>query len=77
MMRSVGTKGVTALTIITLVFAPVLGKQRRERLVGRSVVRTTVRCKPKAQCPRHRTLVKRIYLSAPDAGEAAAVVATH
>jgi hypothetical protein len=66
-VHSIHTRGVTVVTIITLVFAPVFrGHHWVWHLVGRKVETTQVACKPHDPCPAQKIVVDKVYLPAPD-----------
>jgi hypothetical protein len=59
-MRSVGTGGVTIVTIITLIFSTYFGSNHKPqtRLVGTEVEQTVEQCAPLAPCPAFRTIFR-------------------
>jgi hypothetical protein len=66
-VHSIHTRGVTVVTIITLVFAPVFrGHHWVWHLVSKKVETTQVACKPSDPCPAHKTVLDKVYLPAPD-----------
>lgn len=72
-MSSASTRGFTVVTIVVLVFAPVL-KQHGwgYKLVSRHQTTTTVACAAGGSCPATRTETKTQYLSEPLAAKPAA-----
>jgi len=66
-MRSVGQRGATVVTIVTLVFAPVAkGKHWVWRLFSSSSTVTTVACADNQPCPAQQKIVDKIYLPPTD-----------
>lgn len=66
-MHSIHTKGVTVVTIVTLVFAPVFkGNHWVWHLIGRKVETKQVACQPHEPCPAEKTIVDKVYVPAPD-----------
>lgn len=65
MMRSTGGRGVTVVTLVTLVFAPVFnGHQWYDRLVGKTTTVQTITCAPADPCPPTRHEVQQVTLPA-------------
>jgi len=63
MFRSVGGRGVTVLTIITLVFAPVFGHHGvTEKQVAETVTTVTIPCVFFGPCPATETITRDVYL---------------
>jgi hypothetical protein len=66
-VHSIHTRGVTVVTIVTLVFAPVFkGHHWVWHLIGRKVETKQVACQPHEPCPAEKTIVDKVYLPAPD-----------
>jgi hypothetical protein len=66
-VHSIHTKGVTVVTIVTLVFAPVFkGNHWVWHLIGKKVETTQVACQPNEPCPAEKTIVDKVYVPAPD-----------
>jgi len=65
-VRSAGTRSVTVVTIVTLLFSPLFhhGKQNGEKLVGKTESTVTVKCHPGAPCPEKKTIVTKVVLPA-------------
>ena len=65
-MRSAGTRSVTVVTIVTLLFSPLFhhGKQTGEKLVGKTESTVTIKCQPGAPCPAKKTIVTKVMLPA-------------
>ena len=65
-MGSAGTRTVTVVTLITLLLAPVLGKDgepKGHRVVERTRTVETVKCNPGEACPAKRTTIRKVFLS--------------
>jgi hypothetical protein len=66
-VHSIHTRGVTVVTIVTLVFAPAFqGHHWVWHLIGKKVETTQVACQPNEPCPAQQTIVGKVYLPAPD-----------
>jgi hypothetical protein len=65
-VKSAGTRGFTVVTIVVLVFAPVLKQHGwAYKLVSRHETTTTVACAAADPCPATRTETQKQYLSDP------------
>ncbi len=65
-MGSAGSRTVTVVTVITLLFAPLLGrdgKPKGHKLADRTATVVTVECVPNQPCPAARTDVNRVLLT--------------
>lgn len=65
-MGSAGSRSVTVVTVITLLFAPVLGKDGKktgDKLVDRTETVTTVECQADQACPLSATGTRRAFLT--------------
>jgi hypothetical protein len=62
-MLSAGTRGVTIVTIFTLIFATILRSDGSQdvRFAGATVKTYIERCLPSAPCPFHRVEVRTIF----------------
>lgn len=63
-MLSIGCRGVTIVTIVTLIFASFLGRDGKEqvRLVGANVETRIEHCQTGMQCPIHRFEFRTVFL---------------
>jgi hypothetical protein len=63
-MLSVGCRGVTIVTILTLIFGSFLGRDGKERtrLVGATLETRVEHCQPGALCPSHRFQLETVFL---------------
>jgi hypothetical protein len=63
-MLSIGCRGVTIVTILTLIFATFFGSdgQQQTRLVGANVETHVEHCQPGALCPIHRFELRTVFL---------------
>src|SRR3954452_18573374 len=59
-VRSMGTRGVTIVTVLTFIFAPLGHGQKGNKIVGKTINKTTVAC-VSATCPTKRTIVRTKY----------------
>ena len=65
-MGSAGSRSVTVVTVITLLFAPVFGrdgKKTGDKLVDRTETVTTVECQADQTCPLSATAIRRDFLT--------------
>lgn len=69
-MHSVATRGITILTIITLIYVAVIGANHKthRKLISRTVVTQKIKCKAHAACPKTRTRTIIIVRKAPTVG---------
>ena len=66
-MHSVATRGVTVVTIMTLIFTPVWkGNRWVSMLTGKNFETKIEACQPGDPCPTHKHITERIELPAPD-----------
>lgn len=63
-MLSSGCRGVTIVTILTLIFASFFGSdgQKRTRLVGATLDTRVEQCQPGTLCPSHRFELETVFL---------------
>jgi len=59
-MRSVGTGGVTIVTIITLIFSTYFGSDNKPQpvIVGTQIEQSVEQCAPSAPCPAFRIVFR-------------------
>jgi spore germination protein YaaH len=65
-MGSAGSRSVTVVTLITLLLAPVFGKDGKktgDKLVDRTQTVVAVECQPDQACPMSATLIRRDLLT--------------
>jgi hypothetical protein len=62
-VQSAATRGVTVVTIVTLIFTPVLkGHKWHNVLTGRTEETKIVQCETDKHCPKKETITRKIVL---------------
>jgi colicin import membrane protein len=61
-LRSIGVRGVTVLTILTFIFAPLGKGEKTNKIVGKTVQKATIQCVVGTPCPAARTIVRAKYV---------------
>jgi hypothetical protein len=66
-VRSTGTRGVTIVTLVVMIFAPIFhnGKQDGVRKVGEFTTSFPVMCARSAPCPAQKTVVEKVTIPWP------------
>lgn len=62
-MHSAHHRSVTVVTVLTLIFTPMLKHHHWFNfLTGRTVETTIVKCEAKKPCPAHKLIVRKVIL---------------
>jgi hypothetical protein len=65
-MQSAATRGFTVVTVVTLIFAPVLkGNHWVNVLTGKKTETTVVKCQPNDPCPAQKHVTQKVALPHP------------
>ena len=65
-MQSAATRGFTVVTVVTLIFAPVLkGNHWVSVLTGKKTETTVVKCQPNDPCPAQKHVTQKLALPRP------------
>ncbi len=62
-MQSAGHRGFTVVTVMTLIFTPMLkGHHWVDVLTGKTTERTIVECQPSEPCPAQKHITQKVVL---------------
>jgi hypothetical protein len=65
-LSSASHRTVTVVTVVTLIFTPMLkGHHWKNVLTGKTTETHTVQCQPGHPCPKHKRSVQKVILSKP------------